>query len=57
MTLAVEYREVIVLRHFVDLSYDDIATTLGIREKTVQSRLYTARQRLMALLLEEKPKQ
>ena len=55
MTLAVEYREVIVLRHFVDLSYDDIAATLGIPEKTVKSRLYTARQRLMELLFEEKP--
>jgi RNA polymerase sigma-70 factor, ECF subfamily len=57
MTLAVDYREVIILRHFADMSYDDIATTLGIPEKTVKSRLYTARQRLMELLLEEKSTQ
>jgi RNA polymerase sigma-70 factor (ECF subfamily) len=46
LTLAVEYREVVVLRHFTDLSYDEIAATLGIPTKTVKSRLYTARQQL-----------
>jgi RNA polymerase sigma-70 factor, ECF subfamily len=46
MTLSVEYREVVVLRHFTDLSYDEIAAALGIPVKTVKSRLYTARQQL-----------
>jgi RNA polymerase sigma-70 factor (ECF subfamily) len=46
LALSVEYREVVVLRHFTDLSYDEIAATLGIPMKTVKSRLYTARQQL-----------
>ena len=46
LTLSMEYREVVVLRHFTDLSYDEIAATLGIPAKTVKSRLYTARQQL-----------
>lgn len=54
LALPVEYREVIVLRHFGEMGYDDIATTLGIATKTVKSRLYTARQRLIDLLTDEK---
>ena len=50
LRLAMEYREVVVLRHFTDLSYDEIAATLGIPAKTVKSRLYTARQQLGNLL-------
>jgi RNA polymerase sigma-70 factor, ECF subfamily len=46
-----DYREVIVLRHFADLSYQEMAAALGIPEKTVKSRLYSARQRLGELLL------
>ena len=52
MALSMEYREVVVLRHFTDLSYDEIAATIGIPTKTVKSRLYTARQRLGELLAE-----
>ncbi len=52
MELTVEYREVVVLRHFTDLSYDEIAATLGIPAKTVKSRLYTARQQLGDRLVE-----
>jgi RNA polymerase sigma-70 factor (ECF subfamily) len=52
LTLSMEYREVVVLRHFTDLSYDEIAATLGIPAKTVKSRLYTARQQLGGLLAE-----
>jgi len=52
LTLSVEYREVVVLRHFTDLSYDEIAAALGIPTKTVKSRLYTARQQLGELLAE-----
>lgn len=44
------YREVIVLRHFGGLSYEDIADVLGVETKTVKSRLYTARERLAEML-------
>src|SRR5215510_13546368 len=50
MTLTPEYREVVVMRHFADLSYGEIAETLEIPEKTVKSRLFSARQRLAPLL-------
>jgi RNA polymerase sigma-70 factor, ECF subfamily len=48
--LPLEFREVLVLRHFVDLSYTDIGGALGLPEKTVKSRLYEARQRLAQIL-------
>jgi len=50
MTLSHEQREVVVMRHFADLSYEEIADTLDIPEKTVKSRLFSARQRLAPLL-------
>jgi RNA polymerase sigma-70 factor, ECF subfamily len=43
-------REVIVLRHFAELSYAEIGETLGLAEKTVKSRLHEARQRLGRVL-------
>jgi RNA polymerase sigma-70 factor, ECF subfamily len=46
MSIKPEYRSVIVLKHFLDLSYDDIGQVLGLPEKTVKSRLFTARQLL-----------
>jgi RNA polymerase sigma-70 factor (ECF subfamily) len=46
MSLSNEYRSVIVLRHFLDCSYEDMATILEIPEKTVKSRLFSARQLL-----------
>ncbi len=52
LRLSSEYREVVVLRHFTDLSYDEIGSALGIPAKTVKSRLYTARQQLGDLLVE-----
>lgn len=45
-----DQREVIVLRHFADLSYEEIGETIGVPEKTVKSRLFSARQRLGELL-------
>ncbi len=39
-------RQVIVLRHFAEMSYAEIAQTLGLPEKTVKSRLHEARRRL-----------
>jgi RNA polymerase sigma-70 factor (ECF subfamily) len=49
--LTQESREVLVLRHFAELSYQEMATALEIPEKTVKSRLFTARQRLGDILL------
>ncbi|QDV07939.1 ECF RNA polymerase sigma factor SigE [Planctomycetes bacterium Poly30] len=46
-------REIIVLRHYQDLSYKDIAAALSIPEGTVMSRLFHARKRLQALLSED----
>jgi RNA polymerase sigma-70 factor, ECF subfamily len=43
-------RMVLVLRHFSDLSYQEIAQVLELDEKTVKSRLFEARQRLRGLL-------
>lgn len=50
MGLSVADREVVVLRHFADLSYGEMAAALAIPEKTVKSRLYSARQRLAGAL-------
>ena len=46
MELSTEYREAIILRHFLDLSHREMSGLLNIPEKTVKSRLYTARQQL-----------
>lgn len=48
--LAKEQREVLILRHFAELSYCEIGQTLNLPEKTVKSRLHTARQRLLELI-------
>lgn len=42
--LAENYREVVVLYYFHQLSYTEIATRLDIAIKTVESRLYRAKQ-------------
>jgi len=46
MRIKPEFRAVMVLRHFMHLSYQDMSDILLIPEKTVKSRLYTARQLL-----------
>lgn len=51
MTLSVDYRTVIVLNHFHGLSYKEIGFVLDMPEKTVKSRLFTARQLLKECLL------
>jgi len=51
LSLPIESREVVILRHFTELSYEEIGETLGIETKTVKSRLHSARQRLAELLL------
>ena len=50
--LSDDYREIIVLRHFEDLSYAEIGEVLGIAQGTVMSRLFRARKALAAELSE-----
>lgn len=52
-TLSVEYRSVLILRYYYDLSLQEIAATLGIPLGTVKSRLSTGTRRLRALLQAE----
>jgi RNA polymerase sigma factor (sigma-70 family) len=47
--LPLEQREIVLLREVEGLSYDELATTLGIDEGTVKSRLSRARAALAAL--------
>jgi len=48
--LTPEHREVIILRHFQFLSYQEIAESLGCPVGTVMSRLHNARKAMKALL-------
>jgi RNA polymerase sigma-70 factor, ECF subfamily len=48
--LPIEYRAAVVLRDLCDLSYDEIAETLGIPAGTVRSRIARGRAQLAALL-------
>jgi len=50
MTLKPDFRSVIVLRHFLECSYQDMAEILSLPEKTVKSRLFAARQLLAEAL-------
>jgi len=50
LRLSPDQRAVILLRHFNDMSYEEIGVVLGIPVKTVKSRLYSARQVLAGLL-------
>jgi RNA polymerase sigma-70 factor (ECF subfamily) len=45
-----DYRMVILLKHYHDMSYQEMADALGVPEKTVKSRLFTARQQLKEIL-------
>lgn len=44
------YRVVVALRHYQGFSYKEIGEILRIPEKTVKSRLFTARQQLREIL-------
>jgi len=50
MELQQDYRAAIVLRHFSECSYAQMAEILHVPEKTVKSRLYSARQVLRGKL-------
>ena len=52
MRIKPELRAVVVLRHFMHLSYQDMGDILLLPEKTVKSRLYSARQLLRDRLLQ-----
>lgn len=49
--LSAKDREILVLRHFEELSYRELADSLGIPEGTVMSRLFHARRRLRERLV------
>jgi RNA polymerase sigma-70 factor (ECF subfamily) len=51
MTLDPNYRILIILKHFQNISYNEISNLLDIPEKTVKSRLYTARQQFGKILI------
>ncbi len=46
MSIQEDYRAVIVLRHFSECSYRQIGVILQIPEKTVKSRLFSARRQM-----------
>ena len=49
-TLPDEQREVVLLKEYSGLSYDEIAAICGIEPALVKSRLYSARQKLIKIL-------
>lgn len=51
MRMTPELRAVIVLRHFLQLSYEEMSEILLLPTKTVKSRLYSARQLLREQLI------
>jgi RNA polymerase sigma-70 factor (ECF subfamily) len=53
LSLEMKYRLVLIVRHFLQLSYEEAAYVLAVPEKTVKSRLFTARQ-LLRQALEER---
>ena len=48
--LSIDYRAVLVMKHFTDLSLRELAYVFEIPVKTVKSRLYTARRKLCDIL-------
>lgn len=52
-TLKLDYRIVVVMKYFLELSYSDISKTLDIPVKTVKSRLFTARALLKNILVKQ----
>ena len=53
LNLEPHYRTVIVLKHLEGFTYREIGELLEIPEKTVKSRLFTARQRLRMILTQQ----
>jgi len=53
MELNEDYRTVVVLKHISGFSYQQISEVLQLPEKTVKSRLYSARQLMKKTLQHE----
>jgi RNA polymerase sigma-70 factor (ECF subfamily) len=53
MLLSDDYRTVVVLKHISGCSYHQISEILQVPEKTVKSRLYSARQLMKNILLND----
>lgn len=51
--LSPEHQEILRLRHFLEMSYGEIAVVLGIPAGTVMSRLHMARQSLRKIIEQE----
>ncbi len=50
MELSPDQRAAIILRHFVELTHREMSDVLGVPEKTVKSRLFSARRQLGGIL-------
>jgi RNA polymerase sigma-70 factor (ECF subfamily) len=53
MGLKTEHRVVLVLKHYQGMSYREMSEVVGVPEKTIKSRLFSARQRLKDILLKK----
>jgi RNA polymerase sigma-70 factor (ECF subfamily) len=53
--LPAKHRDVLRLRYFGELSYQELADALSIPQGTVMSRLHLARNALAALIVREQP--
>jgi RNA polymerase sigma-70 factor, ECF subfamily len=51
MDLDEAHRQLIVLHHFAELSYEEMSGLFNVPEKTIKSRLFTARQMLGRILI------
>lgn len=50
-----DYRAPLILRYWDEMSYEEIAQTMGISVSAVKSRLFRARQKMATIYLNEEP--